>query len=92
MTMKRRDFITLLGGAAASWPLAARSQQQGMPKIGYLSPSTPGERAGELQTFSKGLSEMGYVDGRNVAIEFRWAQNDALRLPELAAEFVGKWP
>jgi len=86
--MRRRDFITLLGSTAATWPLAARAQQPGLPVIGYLSPSTPGERAGNLQDFRKGLSEMGYVEGRNVAIEFRWAQNDARRLPELAADLV----
>jgi putative tryptophan/tyrosine transport system substrate-binding protein len=86
--MRRRDFITFLGGAAAGWPLAAQAQQQGLPVIGFLSPSTPGERAGDLQNFRKGLSEMGYVEGRNVAIEFRWGQNDARRLPELAADLV----
>src|SRR5215471_10130376 len=85
--MRRREFITLLGGAAAL-PLATHAQQPGLPVIGYLSPSTPGERAGNLQDFRKGLSEMGYVEGRNVAIEFRWAQNDARRLPELAADLV----
>jgi putative ABC transport system substrate-binding protein len=87
MTLGRRDFITLLGGAAA-WPMAARAQQPGLPVIGYLSPGTPGERVGFLPGFAKGLSEMGFVEGRNVAIEFRWAQNDARRLPELAADLV----
>jgi putative ABC transport system substrate-binding protein len=86
--MKRRQFIVGLGSTTAAWPVAARAQQQAMPVIGFLSPSTPGERAGELQYFSKGLSEMGYVDGRNVAIDFRWAQNDARRVPELAADLV----
>src|SRR5215470_13813865 len=86
--MRRRDFIKIIGGAAAGWPLAAHAQQPGLPVIGFLSPSTPGERAGDLQHFSKGLREMGYVEGRNVAIEFRWAQNDERRLPELAADLV----
>src|SRR5215471_14575722 len=85
--MRRRDFITLFGGAAA-WPVATRAQQPGLPVIGYLSPGTPGERVGFLPGFAKGLSEMGFVEGRNVAIEFRWAQNDARRLPELAADLV----
>jgi len=86
--MRRRDFITFLGGAAAGLPLAAHAQQPALPVIGFLSPSTPGERTGDLQDFRKGLSEMGYVEGRNVAIEFRWGQNDARRLPELAADLV----
>jgi putative tryptophan/tyrosine transport system substrate-binding protein len=85
--MKRREFIAGLGSAAA-WPVVARAQQPGRPVIGFLSPSTPGERAGDLPHFSKGLSEMGFVDGRNVAIEFRWGQNDARRVPELAADLV----
>jgi putative tryptophan/tyrosine transport system substrate-binding protein len=85
--MRRREFIAGLGSAAV-WSMVARAQQPGLPVIGYLSPSTPGERAGDLQYFSKGLSEMGFVDGRNVAIEFRWGRNDARRLPELAADLV----
>jgi putative ABC transport system substrate-binding protein len=68
--------------------VVARAQQPGLPVIGFLSPSTPRERSVALQYFSKGLSEMGYVDGRNVAIEFRWAQNDTRRLPDLAADLV----
>jgi ABC-type uncharacterized transport system substrate-binding protein len=85
--MRRREFIAGLGSAAA-WPVVARAQQPGLPVIGYLSPSTPGERASDLPQFSKGLSEMGFVDGRNVAIEYHWGQNDARRLSELAADLV----
>jgi putative ABC transport system substrate-binding protein len=85
--IRRREFIAALGGAAA-WPLAARAQQPALPVIGFLSPATPAERANALPAFSKGLSELGYVEGRNVAIEFRWAQNDPRRLPELAADLV----
>ena len=89
MTLRRRKFLTLLGGAAAGWPIAARAQQAAaVPVIGFLSPGTPAERASSLVSFRKGLSEMGYVEGPNLTIEFRWAQNDASRLPELAADLV----
>jgi putative tryptophan/tyrosine transport system substrate-binding protein len=86
ITIGRREFIAALG--AATWPLAARAQQPAMPVIGYLSFGTPGEGVGGLAAFRKGLSEMGFVEGRNVAIEFRWAQNDGSRLPELAADLI----
>jgi putative ABC transport system substrate-binding protein len=86
--MRRRDFIRLVGGAAVAWPAAALGQQAALPVIGFLSAGTPGEGASELLGFRKGLSEMGYVEGRNVAIDSRWAQNDRGRLPELAADLV----
>jgi putative ABC transport system substrate-binding protein len=86
--MKRRQFIALLGGTTLGWPLAVSAQQPAMPVIGFLHVAFPGPYTQHLVAFRQGLKQSGYVEGQNVAIEYRWANNETDRLPELAADLV----
>src|SRR5262245_65792575 len=87
--MRRREFITLVGGAAMAWSIVARAQQQpAMPVVGVLNPTSPDTYADRLRGFRQGLKDTGYVEGANVAFEYRWAENQMDRLPMLTAELV----
>src|SRR5437870_4469686 len=86
--MRRREFVTVLGSVATGWPLAARAQQPALPIIGFLNPTSPDANAERLRAFRQGLKDTGYVERENGAIEYRWAENQLDRLPELTAELV----
>ena len=89
--MRRREFITIIGGAAVAWPLAARAQRPAMPMVGFLSSLSASDRARVVTPFHRGLGEEGFVEGRTVAIEYRFADTQYERLPALAADCAVRW-
>jgi putative ABC transport system substrate-binding protein len=86
--LRRRDFITLLGSVAAAWPLAARAQQTAIPVIGFISGRSPSDSEALATAFLRGLTETGFIEGRNVTIEYRWAEYHNERLPAMVADLV----
>jgi len=88
--MRRRDFITMVGGATTAWPLAAHAQQPAMPVVGFLNAASPGPLRQQTAAFLAGLKETGYVAGQNVTAEYRWAEGQYDRLPALVGDLVGK--
>src|SRR5215472_5870046 len=86
--MRRRDFISLIGGAVATWPRLARAQQAAMPVVGFLHAASPDTNTDRLRAFRQGLKEIGFIEGENVAVEYRWGEYQFDRLPQLAAELV----
>jgi putative ABC transport system substrate-binding protein len=86
--MRRREFITVLGGVAAAWPLAVRAQQPVMPVVGFVHPSSPDGNADRVRAFREGLKDAGFVEGENVSVEYRWGDNQSDRLPALVADLV----
>jgi putative ABC transport system substrate-binding protein len=88
LSVRRREFMTLLGGAAVAWPVAARAQQPAMPVVGFVSGRSPGSDAYLVEGFRQGLRENGFTEGQNVALEFRWADGRLDRLPAMAGELI----